>query len=70
MTDRKNVRPVVVGITGASGAIMARATVEELLRGDNPTVALCPNPAQLGTQGERGGSVDDDRDGGTGTAAA
>ena len=47
MTDRKNVRPVVVGITGASGAMMARATVDELLRRDIPTVALCSNPARM-----------------------
>ena len=54
MTDRKNVRPVVVGITGASGAMMARATVDELLRRDIPTVALCSNPARMVWQEEMG----------------
>ena len=54
MTDRKNVRPVVVGITGASGAMMARATVDELLRRDIPTVALCSNPARMVWQEEIG----------------
>ena len=52
MTDRKNVRPVVVGITGASGAVMARATVDALLRRDIPTVALCSNAARLVWQEE------------------
>ena len=42
-----NMRPVVVGITGASGAVMARATVDELLRRDIATVALCSNPARM-----------------------
>ncbi|MQF95879.1 MAG: UbiX family flavin prenyltransferase [SAR202 cluster bacterium] len=46
--------PVVVGITGASGAVMARATVDELLRRDIPTVVLCTNPARLVWQEELG----------------
>jgi len=46
--------PVVVGITGASGAVMARATVDELLRRDIPTVALCSNPGRLVWQEELG----------------
>ena len=29
--------PVIVGITGASGAMLARAMVDELLRRDLPT---------------------------------
>ena len=44
--------PVVVGITGASGAAMARATVDELLRRDIPTVALCSNAGRLVWQEE------------------
>ena len=44
--------PVVVGITGASGAVMARATVDALLRRDIPTVALCSNAARLVWQEE------------------
>ena len=59
MTDRKNVSPVVVGITGASGAVMARATVDELLRRDIPTVALCSNPARMVWQEEMGESFAD-----------
>jgi 4-hydroxy-3-polyprenylbenzoate decarboxylase len=46
--------PVVVGITGASGAVMARATVDELLRRDIPTVALCSNPGRMVWQEELG----------------
>ena len=46
--------PVVVGITGASGAAMARATVNELLRRDIPTVALCSNAGRLVWQEEMG----------------
>jgi 4-hydroxy-3-polyprenylbenzoate decarboxylase len=53
MTDLK-LRPVVVGITGASGAVMARATVDELLRRDIPTVALCSNPGRMVWQEEMG----------------
>ena len=44
--------PVVVGITGASGAAMARATVDELLRRDIPAVALCSNAGRLVWQEE------------------
>ena len=51
MTDMKT-KPVVVGITGASGAVMARATVDALLRRDIPTVALCSNAARLVWQEE------------------
>jgi 4-hydroxy-3-polyprenylbenzoate decarboxylase len=47
-------RPVVVGITGASGAVMARATVDELLRRDIPTVVLCSNPGRMVWQEEMG----------------
>ena len=49
-----NLNPVVVGITGASGAVMARATVDELLRRGIPTVALCSNPARMVWQEEMG----------------
>ncbi len=51
MTDMKT-KPVVVGITGASGSVMARATVDALLRRDIPTVALCSNAARLVWQEE------------------
>ena len=46
--------PVVVGITGASGAVMARSMVDALLRRDIPTVALCSNAGRLVWQEEMG----------------
>ena len=46
--------PVVVGITGASGAVMARSMVDELLRRNIPTVALCSNAGRLVWQEEIG----------------
>ena len=54
-----NLNPVVVGITGASGAVMARATVDELLRRGIPTVALCSNPARMVCQEEMGENYTD-----------
>ena len=51
MTSGKD-NPVVVGITGASGSVMARATVDALLRRDIPTVALCSNAGRLVWQEE------------------
>ena len=39
-------KPVVVGISGASGSVLARATVDELLRRDIPTVMVCSNAAR------------------------
>ena len=39
------VKPVVIGITGASGAVLARRTVDELLERDIPTVCVCSNGA-------------------------
>jgi 4-hydroxy-3-polyprenylbenzoate decarboxylase len=44
----------VVGISGASGAALARHTVEELLRRDVPTVVVCSNGARLVWQDEMG----------------
>ena len=44
--------PVVIGIAGASGAIMPRETVNELLRRDIPTVVVCSNSARLVWQEE------------------
>jgi len=51
--------PVVVGITGASGAVMARSMVDELLRRDIPTVALCSNAGRLVWQEEIGEHFND-----------
>ena len=58
MTTAKS-SPVVVGITGASGAVMARATIDELLRRDIPTIALCSNPGRLVWQEELGENYND-----------
>ena len=44
--------PVVVGISGASGSMMALATVEELLRRETPTVLVCSNAGRLVWQEE------------------
>jgi len=54
-----NLNPVVVGITGASGAVMARATVDALLCRGIPTVALCSNPARMVWQEEMGENYTD-----------
>ena len=50
---------MVVGITGASGAAMARATVDELLRRNISTIALCSNPGRLVWQEELGENYND-----------
>ena len=44
--------PVIVGISGASGSMMALATVEELLRRETPTVLVCSNAGRLVWQEE------------------
>ena len=49
-------RPVVVGITGASGSVLAHATVEELLRREVPTIVVCSNGGRLVWQEEMGAS--------------
>jgi len=51
--------PVVVGITGASGAVMARSMVDALLRRDILTVALCSNAGRLVWQEEMGEHFND-----------
>ncbi len=40
-------RPVVVGITGASGAALARATIDRLLEADRPVVASASPAARM-----------------------
>lgn len=40
-------RPVVVGISGASGSILAKETVDELLRREVPVIEVCSNDARL-----------------------
>lgn len=49
-------KPVVVGITGASGAVLARRTVDELLRREVPTICVCSNGGKLVWQDELGES--------------
>jgi len=45
-------KPVVVGISGASGAILAQSTVQELLRREVPTALVCSNAGRLVWQEE------------------
>jgi 4-hydroxy-3-polyprenylbenzoate decarboxylase len=45
-------KPVVVGISGASGAALARGTIEELLRRQVPTIVVCSQAARLVWQEE------------------
>ena len=45
-------RPVVVGVSGASGSVLARDTVDGLLERDVPTVVVCTNDARLVWQEE------------------
>ena len=46
--------PVIVGITGASGSVLALRTVDELLRRDVPTAVVCSNSARLVWRDELG----------------
>ena len=43
---------MVVGISGASGSILAQTTVDELLLRDVPTIVVCTNAARLVWQDE------------------
>ena len=49
---RASAKPVIIGISGASGAILARSTVDELLTRDIPTIVVCTNAARLVWQEE------------------
>ncbi len=51
--------PVVVGITGASGAIIARELVDTLLRRQHPVVAVASNAARMVWQEELEESYND-----------
>ena len=44
--------PVIVGVTGASGAVIARALIEALLREQMPVVAVASNAARMVWQEE------------------
>ena len=52
-------KPIVVGVSGASGAILARRTVEELLLRDLPTIVVCSNGGKLVWQDELGASFNE-----------
>ena len=45
-------KPVIVGISGASGSMLAMETVEELLRREMPTALVCSNAGRLVWQEE------------------
>ena len=45
-------KPVIVGISGASGSMLAMETVEELLRRKMPTALVCSNAGRLVWQEE------------------
>ena len=49
-------RPLVVGISGASGSVLAQGTVDELLRRDVPTIVVCSDGGRLVWQEEMGES--------------
>ena len=51
--------PVIIGVTGASGAVMARSMVDELLRRDLPTAVVCSNAARLVWQEELGQTLNE-----------
>ncbi len=51
--------PVIVGVTGASGSLMARMMVDELLRRDMPTAVVCSNAARMVWQEELGHSFNE-----------
>ena len=50
---------VIVGITGASGSVLALNTIDELLKRDVPTTVVCSNSARLVWQDELGRSFND-----------
>ena len=49
-------RPVIVGISGASGSVLAQGTVDELLRRNVPTIVVCSQGGRLVWQEEMGES--------------
>ncbi len=52
MSSHANSRPVIVGVSGGSGSLLARETVEELLRREVPLALVCTNDARLVWQEE------------------
>ena len=45
-------RPVIVGVSGASGAVITRALIEELLVRERPVIAVASNAARMVWQEE------------------
>lgn len=45
-------KPVIVGISGASGSLLAKGTVDELILREIPTALVCSNDARLVWQEE------------------
>ncbi len=52
-------KPVIVGISGASGSVIAQRAIDELLRRRIPTIAVCSNGGKLVWQDELGRSFND-----------
>ena len=55
MTNQKSPKstpPVIVGVTGASGAVIARELIDTLLRREHPVIAIASNAARLVWQEE------------------
>ena len=48
-----------MGISGASGSLLAQRTIDELLRRDAPTALVCSNSAKLVWQEEMAGSFNE-----------
>ena len=57
----KSPNPIIVGISGASGAVLARRTIDQLLLRQVPTIAVCSNGGKLVWQEELGVSFNDTR---------
>ncbi len=55
----KSPNPIIVGISGASGAVLARRTIDQLLLRQVPTIAVCSNGGKLVWQEELGVSFND-----------
>jgi 4-hydroxy-3-polyprenylbenzoate decarboxylase len=45
-------KPIIVGISGASGSLLAKGTVDELISREIPTALVCSNDARLVWQEE------------------
>ena len=48
--------PVIIGVTGASGAALAKRCIELLVKQERPVIAVCSTAGQMTWQYELGGS--------------